>query len=191
MHVGMSVLFRERNDLDAATRHLLASRELGEHAGFSQNPHRWRVAMARVREAEGDLAAAVELLDEAERLYNGDFSPDVRPIPALGRGCGWRRATSAAPSPGSVNAISASMTTSPTCGSSSTSPSAGCSSPATGPSAQASFLHDATRLLERLLAAAEEGRRVGSLIEILVLRALAHQAQRRRSCGARRRWNRR
>ena len=36
-------------------------------------------------------------------------------------------------------------------------------------------LHEATRLLERLLLAAEEGGRTGRVIEILVLRALAHQ----------------
>ncbi|HEY5155500.1 MAG TPA: LuxR C-terminal-related transcriptional regulator, partial [Acidimicrobiales bacterium] len=36
---------------------------------------------------------------------------------------------------------------------------------------------DATRLLERLLAAAEEGRRTGSSIEILTVLALAHQAR--------------
>jgi MalT-like TPR region len=35
-------------------------------------------------------------------------------------------------------------------------------------------LHEATRLLERLLLAAEEGGRTGRVIEILVLRALAH-----------------
>jgi LuxR family maltose regulon positive regulatory protein len=35
----------------------------------------------------------------------------------------------------------------------------------------------AMRLLERLLEAAEEGGRIGSVIEILVMRALAHQAQ--------------
>ena len=35
----------------------------------------------------------------------------------------------------------------------------------------------AMRLLDRLLQAAEEGRRMGSVIEILVLQALAHQAQ--------------
>ena len=38
-------------------------------------------------------------------------------------------------------------------------------------------MHDATRLLERLLSAAEEGGRTGSVIEILVLQALAHQTQ--------------
>ena len=39
--------------------------------------------MARVREAEGDLDAALELLDEAERVYTRDFSPNVRPVPAM------------------------------------------------------------------------------------------------------------
>ena len=36
-------------------------------------------------------------------------------------------------------------------------------------------VHEATRLLERLLPAAEEGGRTGRVIEILVLRALAYQ----------------
>ncbi len=37
--------------------------------------------------------------------------------------------------------------------------------------------HGATELLARLLNAAEEGRRIGSVIEILVLQVLAHEAQ--------------
>ena len=60
MHVGMSELYRERNDLARATQHLLTSEEFGEHAGLPQNPYRWRVAMARVREAEGDLDGALD-----------------------------------------------------------------------------------------------------------------------------------
>lgn len=176
MHVGMSVLFRERNDLDAATRHLLVSRELGEHAGFSQNPHRWRVAMARVREAEGDLAAAVELLDDAERLYNGDFSPDVRPIAALrarvllaqgdiGGALAWARERDLAVGDDLSYGREFEHVTL-------------CRVLIARHRAdrQASFLHDAARLLERLLAAADDGERTGSLVEILVLRALAHQA---------------
>jgi LuxR family transcriptional regulator, maltose regulon positive regulatory protein len=78
MHVGMSELFLQRDDLDSATRHLLASTELSEDAGLPQNRYRSKVAMALVREAEGDLAAALDLLDEAQRLYVGDFYPDVR-----------------------------------------------------------------------------------------------------------------
>src|SRR4029077_14746031 len=34
-------------------------------------------------EADGDLDGAIELLDEAEARYDGDFFPEVRPIPAL------------------------------------------------------------------------------------------------------------
>ena len=51
--------------------------------GLPQNPHRSRIAMARIKEAEGDLDAAVALLDDAERVYAGDFSPNVRPVPAM------------------------------------------------------------------------------------------------------------
>ena len=83
MHVGMSELLLERNDLDGARRHLAASSELGEQAGLAQNPYRWCVAMARLRAAEGDPDAAADLLDEAARLYTSDYFPDVRPIPAL------------------------------------------------------------------------------------------------------------
>src|SRR6266566_6338271 len=83
MHVGMSELHRERDDLPAATRQLLRSQELGEHTGLPQNRYRWRVAMARIRQAEGDLGGALDLLDEAERLYVGDFFPNVRPVPAM------------------------------------------------------------------------------------------------------------
>src|SRR5689334_19966799 len=102
MHVGMSELHRERDDLAAATRQLLRSQELGEHTGLPQNRYRWRVAMARIGEAEGDLGGALDLLNEAERLYVGDFFPNVRPVPALkarlrvargelGEALGWAR----------------------------------------------------------------------------------------------------
>ena len=36
--------------------------------------------MARIREVQGDLDGALDLLDQAERLYEGNFSPNVRPI---------------------------------------------------------------------------------------------------------------
>src|SRR5205823_13154435 len=49
MHVGMSRIQCERNDLHAAIQHLRTSQDLGEHAGLPQNPYRWRVAMARIK----------------------------------------------------------------------------------------------------------------------------------------------
>jgi len=83
MHVGIAGVLLERNDLAAAAEHLAASRRLGKHNGLPQNPYRWRVVMARLREADGDPDAAMELLDEADRVYAGDYSPHVQPVPAV------------------------------------------------------------------------------------------------------------
>ena len=83
MHVGMSELNLEWNDLDAAAEHLLKSSDLGEAGGLAQNPYRWHVAMARLREAEGDADSALDLLREAQRLYVSEYFPAIRPIHAL------------------------------------------------------------------------------------------------------------
>jgi LuxR family maltose regulon positive regulatory protein len=83
MHVGMTDVLRERNDLVGAAEHLAASHELGDENGLPKNPYRWRVAAAGIRHVEGNVAGALDLLDEAEGVFFGDFSPDVRPIPAL------------------------------------------------------------------------------------------------------------
>jgi LuxR family maltose regulon positive regulatory protein len=82
MHVGLAGVLLERNDLTGALEHLSISHGLGEHNGLPQNAYRWRVVMARLREAEGDLDGALALLDEAERVYVGDFAPDVQPVAA-------------------------------------------------------------------------------------------------------------
>ena len=176
MHVGMSEVHRERDDLAAATQQLLRSQELGEAIGLPQNRYRWRVAMARIRQAEGDLAGALELLDEAERLYMGDMFPDVRPVPALrarvwiaqgrlGEALGWAR----------EQALSADDDLSYLREFEHITLARMLLARYQGERAERS-LHEATRLLERLLQAAEEGGRTGRVIEIVVLRALAHQA---------------
>jgi LuxR family maltose regulon positive regulatory protein len=175
MYVGMSEVCRERDDLPAATQHLLRSQELGEHTGLPQNRYRWRVAMARVREAEGDLGYALDLLNEAERLYVGDFFPNVRPVPALrarvwiaqgrlGEALGWGREKGLTVDDDlsylrEFEHITLARVL---------------LARYQGERAMAS-IHEATRLLERLLPAAEEGVSTGRVIEILVLRALAHQ----------------
>jgi LuxR family maltose regulon positive regulatory protein len=177
MLVGMSEIHRERNDLDAATRHLLRSEELGEFAGLPQNPYRWRVAMARIREAQGDLADALDLLEEAERLYVSDFFPNVRPVSALktrvlvaqgrlGEALVWARdlGLSAHDDLGylrefehiSLARVLIALYKN---------------------DREERSVHEAMGLLERLLQAAEEGGRIGNVIEILVLQALAHEAQ--------------
>ncbi|HEU0296017.1 MAG TPA: LuxR C-terminal-related transcriptional regulator [Anaerolineales bacterium] len=177
MHVGMSELYREHNDLEAATQHLLRSQELGEHSGFPQNRYRWHVAMARIREVQGDLHGALDLLDEAERLYMSDFSPNVRPITALkariwiaqgrlGEALDWAREQGfSAEDEVSYLREFEHITLARILLAQSQS------------DWTDSSIHTAIGLLERLLKAAEEGGRTGNAIEILVLQALlAHQA---------------
>ena len=174
MYVGMSELSRERNDLDAAIRHLQTSTGLGDVTGFPQNPYRWRVAMARIREAQGDLDGALDLLDEAERLYASDFFPNVRPIAALrtrvwlaqGRldeALAWAREKGLSANDDlsyvrefehiTLARVILAQTR---------------DSPDRLPN------HGALALLERLLPASEAGERTASVIEILVVQALAH-----------------
>jgi hypothetical protein len=57
MHAGMSEVYRERDDLAAAARHLLTCQELGEHNGLPQHPYREHRADAHqehLRQARGD-----------------------------------------------------------------------------------------------------------------------------------------
>jgi len=176
MYVGMSEVYRERDDLQTATELLVRSQELGEHIGMPQNRYRWLVAMARIREAGGDVGAAVDLLDEAERLYVGDFFPNVRPVAAVrarshvlrgevGEALAWVRERGLSVQDDLsylrefehvtlarvLLALHRTERSEPS-------------------------LQEAVRLLDRLLAEAETGERTGTVIEILVLQALAHQA---------------
>ena len=176
MYVGMSEIACERDDLHGARQLLLRSQELGEPAGLPQNRYRWRVAMARVAQAEGNLAGALGLLDEAERHYVSDFFPNVRPVPALrarvwiaqgrlGQALGWAREQGLSVDDDlgylrEFEHITLARLLLARC---------------QGEGAQRSA-DEAARLLERLQLAAEEGGRTGRVIEILVLRALAHQA---------------
>ncbi len=178
MHVGLAECHRERGDLAGATRHLLRSQELGEHLGLPQNRYRWQLAMARLRQAEGDLDAALVHLDEAERCYVGDYFPDVRPVAAwrvrvwIGQGrladaLGWAQARDLSPDD-DLNYLRefehitlARLLVA--------------QSAADG--MDRTIAGVAADLLERLLRVAQAGGRAGSVIEILLLQALLHQAR--------------
>jgi len=177
LYVGMSELQREHNDLHAATQHLLRSKELGERTGIPENRYRWCVAMARIREAQGDLDGPLELLHEAERLYVSDFFPNVRPVAALktrvwvaqgrlGEALGWAR----------EHGLSAHDDLSYLREFEHITLARVLLARSKSDRADRSIL-EAIGLLERLLKAAEAGERMGSVIEILVLQALAHQIQ--------------
>jgi len=83
MYVGLSEIYRQYNKLQLAKQYLLKAREQGDHTGFPQHRYRWRIAMARIQQAGGNLDSALDLLHEAERMYVSDFYPNVRPVGAL------------------------------------------------------------------------------------------------------------
>jgi LuxR family maltose regulon positive regulatory protein len=64
VYVELSELHREQDNLEAATQHLLTSKGLGEHVTVRETRHRWYVAMAQIKAAQGDLDGALDLLDE-------------------------------------------------------------------------------------------------------------------------------
>ncbi len=177
LYVGLSELDLEQNDLEAATQHLLISEECNEQAPLEAYQYRWRVAQARLQEAQGDLDGALDLLDDAERVYTGGVVPNVRPVAALktqvwvaqGRlteALGWAREQGLSADDDlsylsefeHITLARVLIAQYKTDGADHS-------------------LQEAVVLLKRLLKAAEEGGRMGSAIEILVLQALSHEAQ--------------
>jgi LuxR family maltose regulon positive regulatory protein len=177
LYRGLGDLCRERGDLDAAVKNLQRSKELGGQAELPVWRYRWCIAQARLLEAQGDRNGAFELLEEAERLFIRTPLPDLRPISAM-KARIWI-------AQGRLDEASA---WAHECG----------LSVEDGLSYLREFEHltlarlliaryrsrreeisigGAKKLLERLLNGAEADGRMGSVIEILLQQALAHQAQ--------------
>jgi LuxR family maltose regulon positive regulatory protein len=177
LYLGLAMLNHEMGDQEAAAQHLQKSSELGEQSTLPDWPYRWCLARAQLKETWGDLEAALDLLDEAKRLYVRNPVPDIRPIEAL-KARVYVRQGRLPEALDWVHERSLSVDD------------------------ELSYLREfehitlarvliaeyksnraersvlqAIGLLERLLKAAEDRRRMGSVIEILVLQALAHQAQ--------------
>jgi LuxR family maltose regulon positive regulatory protein len=173
----MSELHLEQGDTEAAAGQLQTAQRLGEQASLTDWQCRLCVAQARLKVAQGDLAGAVDLLDEAERQYVRNPVPEVRPIAAL-RARMWVRQGRWAEALAWAREQDLSVED------------------------ELSYLREyehitlaraliaryrgdqepgairqAMGLLDRLLAAAEDGGRMGRAVEILVLQALVLEAQ--------------
>jgi len=176
LYRGLSELLCEQGDLEGAEHHLLTAQQMGERGSLTGWPHRLCVAQARMKEAEGDLAGALALLEEAERQYVRNPLPE-RSIAAL-KARAWARQGRL------TEALSWAREQN------------------LSPDDELSYLREfehltlarvliarykagraegdlqaALGLLARLLEAAEKGGRNGSVIEILIVQSLAHQAQ--------------
>jgi LuxR family maltose regulon positive regulatory protein len=176
LYLGLSELHRERGDVDSAVRLLQTITESAGRAEHAGNRLRWCTAMSRVAETRGDLASALRLLDEAERVDVRSPLPRVRPIAAMrariwileGRlleAIAWAKAEGLSVEDELSYLREFEHIT-------------------LARLLIARFradhdersIRDALTLLERLLIAASQGGRKGSVIEILALEALAHQS---------------
>ncbi|MDJ0707777.1 MAG: LuxR C-terminal-related transcriptional regulator [Leptolyngbyaceae cyanobacterium MO_188.B28] len=179
LYLALSEVRYEQGDLAAASQVLLSGETLRQQASLSGAKFLWWVVQARLKAAEGDLETALDQLHEAERLYHRASIPvpDVRPVAAL-RARLWVRQGRLTEALGWVSDRGLSVDD------------------------ELSYLHEyehltlarvliaqyrrdcidnaldqAIGLLTRLLETAEAEERTGSIIEILVVQALAYEAK--------------
>ena len=169
LYLGLSEVHREWNNVAAAAGYIETMTQAAARTAHKGNRMRWCTATASIRAAQGDVEAAIELLDEAERSDRRDPLPRLRPIPAMkarlriaqGRvddAVAWARAAELTPNDDLSYLREFEHIT-------------------LARVLLATDAEGAGLLLDRLAIAARTGRRTGSLIEILVLQSLAHQAR--------------
>ena len=169
-HLGLALIYHELGDSESTAAHLQTAADLGQRTTLVDWLHRWKLAQARFKESAGEWDAALELLDEAERVYVKNPVPITRPVEALKarlylkqgrldkarewarqRGISTTHETSYLAEYELLTLVRIRL-------------------------ADGSFtgIND---LLERLRTLAEAQNRMGSVLEILLTEALAHQAQ--------------
>lgn len=176
-YLGLAMLSHEMGDDAAAAQYYQQGMALVPQSTLIDSTCRSYLVQARLKESEGDLEAALELLDQAKHSYVKSPIPDTRPVEALrthillkqgrlAQARVWVQAQALSVDDETdylsefehltlARVWIAEYQINP----------------------DKSFLSDALRLLERLLTAAAKAKRTGSVIEILIAQARAHQAQ--------------
>ena len=163
-----------RGDLAAAAEHLAQSQQFGQLRQMPVWRYRWHVAQALLRWAQGDPQGALGLLDEAERLFIRTPMPDLRPVAAIrariwagqgrvGDALSWARERGLSIDDDLDFLREYEHLT--------------LARILVADARRGDAPDAAVALLDRLLKAALDGARVGSAIEILVARAVAHEAR--------------
>ncbi len=177
LYLGLSELYRELGDLQAANQYLEQSEQLGEQAGLSNWPYRFRLGQARLKQTQGELDSALNILHEAEQYYFRGPLPDVQSIAALKarlwirqgkleKAFAWIRDgnLSAEDDLNFVNEFDHITL-------------ARVLIAQYKKDQDDDVIQEAMKFLQRILKATQDGGRTGSVIEIFILQALANQAQ--------------
>jgi len=166
-HLGLSMIYRQWGNDTLAAHHLKRAAEMGLQTTLADWLYRWRVVQAQLKESAGDLETALTLLDEAKRVYIQTAVPDLRPIAALKARIHFKQ--------GRLEKVRA-----------------WAAERGLSLADEVSYLHEfeyltlarleianplVNTLLACLLQAAEAQKRQGSALEILLVQALAYEAQ--------------
>jgi LuxR family maltose regulon positive regulatory protein len=177
LYLGLGELHLERGDPETAAQLISKSEEMGAQMALPDWPCRLHIVKAKLQETKGDLDGALKHLQEAEKLYYRTPLPLTHPIPArvaqlwirqgqLAAAKRWAREQELSPNDelhylkeyehftlARILLAEYRNTKTP------------------------ERLQEAISLLDRLLRAAEKGERNGSVLQILILQALAHDAR--------------
>jgi len=82
-HLGLGLLYHEMGEDERAASHLQKSFELGRQTTIVDWMYRKSLAQAYLKESEGDLRSALELLNDAQRFYVRTPIPNLRPVGAM------------------------------------------------------------------------------------------------------------
>lgn len=82
-HLGLGLLHHEMGEDELAGHHLQKAFELGRQTTIVDWMYRKSLAQAYLKESEGDLHGALELLNDAQRFYVRTPIPNLRPVEAM------------------------------------------------------------------------------------------------------------
>jgi len=175
LYIGLSELYYERGDLVAARAHFQNGIDLADEGSLPGFEYIMYLTHSRLKELEQDIDGALNQIYKAERLHYRYNLPDVKPLAAikarlfirqgkLHAAQNWIREFNLTKNDNLSYLREYEYIT------------------LTRyflaqylQNKEELYLNDAVELLERLLREAEEGKRYGSLIEILILQAIAYQ----------------
>jgi LuxR family maltose regulon positive regulatory protein len=176
-YLGLAMLHHEMANQDAFNHYLKKSEEAGEISILLDWSYRWVRSQAQLEESQGNFEVALDLLEQAKYLHVKTSTPDIYPLEAvkvrifvrqgkLALARAWMKDRNVSPNDDLSylqefeHMIVARVLI-----------------------AEYEKIQDeasiqqASRLLDRLLLAAEEGKRMHSVIQILILQAFTYQAQ--------------
>jgi LuxR family maltose regulon positive regulatory protein len=167
-HLGLALLHHESGNDVNAEQHLQKSLELGQTTTIVDWAYRRNLAQARFKESAGDFDAALYFFDEATRAYVKTPIPLTHPIEAF-KARLYLKQNQLAKAQEWASQFSSDVEL----------------------SYRREFEHitfarvllaakdfkNASHILDRLLQAADDGKRIGSIIEILILQTLTLHAQ--------------